>query len=367
MYGAIMVTIYYDKDADLKFLKNKTIAIIGYGSQGMAQSQSLKDSGLNVVVGLRKGGESWNKAKKDGLKVATVEEAAEMADVVQMLIPDEMQGKVYHEQIEPYMKKGKALMFSHGFNIRYGMIKPGKDIDVIMIAPKSPGHLVRRMYQEGVGVPALIAIEQDATGKAKQIGLAYAMGIGCTKAGVIETTFTEETETDLFGEQVDLCGGVTEMVKASFETLVEAGYQPEIAYFETLHELKLIVDLMYEGGMTNMWDSVSDTAQYGGLTRGKRDHQRREPHEHVGDAAGDPGRALCQGMGAGEHGRPAGVQLADEAGRRAPHRSGRQRAPVHDALAQEEEVSNWFSRGCRGALFQKGPLTLDTQPLRCKA
>ncbi len=270
MYGAIMVTIYYDKDADLKFLKNKTIAIIGYGSQGMAQSQSLKDSGLNVVVGLRKGGESWNKAKKDGLKVATVEEAAEMADVVQMLIPDEMQGKVYHEQIEPYMKKGKALMFSHGFNIRYGMIKPGKDIDVIMIAPKSPGHLVRRMYQEGVGVPALIAIEQDATGKAKQIGLAYAMGIGCTKAGVIETTFTEETETDLFGEQVDLCGGVTEMVKASFETLVEAGYQPEIAYFETLHELKLIVDLMYEGGMTNMWDSVSDTAQYGGLTRGKR-------------------------------------------------------------------------------------------------
>jgi ketol-acid reductoisomerase len=265
-----MVTIYYDKDADLKFLKNKTIAIIGYGSQGMAQSQCLKDSGLNVVVGLRKGGESWNKAKKDGLKVATVEEAAEMADVVQMLIPDEMQGKVYHEQIEPYMKKGKALMFSHGFNIRYGMIKPGKDIDVIMIAPKSPGHLVRRMYVEGVGVPSLIAIEQDATGKARQIGLAYAMGIGSTKAGVIETTFTEETETDLFGEQVDLCGGVTEMVKASFETLVEAGYQPEIAYFETMHELKLIVDLLYEGGMTNMWDSVSDTAQYGGLTRGKR-------------------------------------------------------------------------------------------------
>lgn len=265
-----MVTIYYDKDADLKFLKDKTIAIIGYGSQGMAQSQCLKDSGLNVVVGLRKGGESWNRAKKDGLKVAPIEEAAQQADLVQMLIPDELQGKVYKEQIEPYMKKGKAMMFSHGFNIRYGMIKPGKDIDVIMIAPKSPGHLVRRMYQEGVGVPALVAVEQDATGKAKQIALAYAKGIGCTRAGVIETTFTEETETDLFGEQVDLCGGVTEMVKASFETLVEAGYQPEIAYFETLHELKLIVDLMYEGGMTNMWDSVSDTAQYGGLTRGKR-------------------------------------------------------------------------------------------------
>lgn len=265
-----MVTIYYDKDADLKYLKGKKIAIIGYGSQGMAQSHNLKDSGLDVVVGLRKGGESWNLAKKEGMTVATVEEAAEKADIIQMLIPDELQGKVYHEQIERYMKKGKVLMFSHGFNIRYGMIKPGKDIDVIMIAPKSPGHLVRRMYQEGVGVPSLIAIEQDASGKARQIGLAYAMGIGSTKAGVIETTFTEETETDLFGEQVDLCGGVTEMVKASFETLVEAGYQPEIAYFETLHELKLIVDLMYEGGMTNMWDSVSDTAQYGGLTRGKR-------------------------------------------------------------------------------------------------
>ncbi len=265
-----MVTIYYDKDADLKYLKGKKIAIIGYGSQGMAQSHNLKDSGLDVVVGLRKGGESWNLAKKEGMKVATVEEAAQQGDVIQMLIPDELQGKVYKEQIEPYMKKGKVLMFSHGFNIRYGMIKPGKDIDVIMIAPKSPGHLVRRMYQEGVGVPSLIAIEQDASGKARQIGLAYAMGIGSTKAGVIETTFTEETETDLFGEQVDLCGGVTEMVKASFETLVDAGYQPEIAYFETLHELKLIVDLMYEGGMTNMWDSVSDTAQYGGLTRGKR-------------------------------------------------------------------------------------------------
>jgi ketol-acid reductoisomerase len=265
-----MVTIYYEKDADLKYLKNKTIAIIGYGSQGMAQSQSLKDSGLNVVVGLRKGGESWNQAKKDGLKVATIEDAAAQADIVQMLIPDELQGKVYREQIEPQMKKGKMLMFSHGFNIHYGMIRPGEGIDVAMIAPKSPGHLVRRMYLEGVGVPALIAIEKDYSGKARQIALAYATGIGCTKAGVIETTFAEETETDLFGEQVDLCGGVTEMVKASFETLVDAGYQPEIAYFETLHELKLIVDLMYEGGMTNMWDSVSDTAQYGGLTRGKR-------------------------------------------------------------------------------------------------
>jgi ketol-acid reductoisomerase len=265
-----MVTIYYDKDADLKYLKHKKIAIIGYGSQGMAQSQCLNDSGLDVVVGLRKGGPSWSQAKKDGLAVATIEDAAKQADVVQMLIPDELQGKVYREQIEQRMKEGKTLMFSHGFNIHYEMIKPGKGIDVVMIAPKSPGHLVRRMYLEGKGVPALIAVEKDYSGKAHKTGLAYAKGIGATRAGVIDTTFKEETETDLFGEQVDLCGGVTEMVKASFETLVDAGYQPEIAYFETMHELKLIVDLMYEGGMTNMWDSVSDTAQYGGLTRGKR-------------------------------------------------------------------------------------------------
>lgn len=265
-----MVKIYYEKDADLKVLKNKIIAIIGYGSQGMAQSQNLKDSGLKVVVGLRKGGASWDQAKKDGLTVMTIEEAAQKADVIQMLIPDELQGKVYKEQIEPYMKKGKTLMFSHGFNIHYGMIKPAADIDVVMIAPKSPGHLVRRMYQQGAGVPALIAVYQNPSGKAYDTGLAYAAGIGSTKAGIIETTFKEETETDLFGEQVDLCGGCTEMVKASFETLVDAGYQPEIAYFETLHELKLIVDLMYEGGLAAMWDSVSDTAQYGGLTRGKR-------------------------------------------------------------------------------------------------
>ncbi|WP_424357517.1 ketol-acid reductoisomerase [Methanocella sp. MCL-LM] len=265
-----MATIYYEKDADLKILKGKKIAIIGYGSQGMAQSQSLKDSGLDVIVGLRKGGASWEQAKKDGLKVATIEEAAQQADYIQMLIPDELQGKVYHEQIEPYMKKGKILGFSHGFNITYGMIKPSRDIDVVMIAPKSPGHLVRRMYQQGAGVPALVAIQQDASKKALQYALAYAAGIGCTKAGVLATTFKEETETDLFGEQVDLCGGCSEMIKASFETLVNAGYQPEIAYFETLHELKLIVDLIYEGGMASMWDSVSDTAQYGGMTRGKR-------------------------------------------------------------------------------------------------
>ena len=265
-----MVKIFYDKDADLKYLKNKKIAIIGYGSQGMAQSQCLKDSGLDVAVGLRKGGASWVQAKKDGLSVATVEEAAKSADVIQMLIPDEIQGKVYKEQIEPYMKKGKTLMFSHGFNITYGMIKPGEGIDVVMIAPKSPGHLVRRMYQEGKGVPSLIAVEKDYSGKAHQVGLAYAKGIGSTKAGVIETTFKEETETDLFGEQSVLCGGASALILAGFETLVEAGYQPEIAYFETLHELKLIVDLIYEGGMANMWDSVSDTAQYGGLTRGKR-------------------------------------------------------------------------------------------------
>ena len=265
-----MVTIYYDKNADLKYLKNKKIAIIGYGSQGMAQSQNLKDSGLDVVVGLRKDGPTWKQAKKDGMTVDTVENAAKKGDIIQMLIPDEIQGKVYNEQIAQFMTKGKVLMFSHGFNINYHMIQPAEGIDVIMIAPKSPGHLVRRMYQEGKGVPSLIAVEKDCSGKARQIGLAYAKGIGSTRAGVIETTFKEETETDLFGEQVDLCGGATEMVKAAFETLVDAGYQPEIAYFETLHELKLIVDLMYEGGLGNMWDSVSDTAQYGGLTVGKR-------------------------------------------------------------------------------------------------
>jgi ketol-acid reductoisomerase len=263
------VTMYYEKDADQGVLQGKTIAVIGYGSQGHAQAQNLRDSGLKVVIGLRPG-KSADVAKKDGFEVLTVAEAAKVADVVQILLPDETQAKVYNEEIAPNLKKGAALMFSHGFNIHYGQIVPNKDTDVFLVAPKSPGHMVRRTYQEGFGVPGLIAIEQDATGNAKAIGLAYAKGIGCTRAGVIETSFKEETETDLFGEQAVLCGGATALVKAGFETLVEAGYAPEMAYFECLHELKLIVDMMYEGGMASMRDSISNTAEYGDYVTGPR-------------------------------------------------------------------------------------------------
>ena len=265
-----MVQIYYDKDADLGALTDKTIAVIGYGNQGRAQAQNLKDSGLNVIVGLRKGTKSWTLVEEDGLKVATVEEASAEADIIQILIPDEVQPEVYTDYIEPGIEPGNAIVFSHGFNIHFNQIVPPEDVDVFMVAPKAPGHTVRTMFVEGHGVPGLLAVYRDATGDAKGIGLAYAKGIGCTKAGVIETTFKEETETDLFGEQVDLCGGVTCMIKTAFETLVEAGYQPEIAYFETLHELKLIVDLIHEGGLSRMWRSVSNTAEYGGLTVGPR-------------------------------------------------------------------------------------------------
>ncbi|WP_003544156.1 ketol-acid reductoisomerase [Desulfotomaculum nigrificans] len=265
-----MVKVYYDADANLDFLRGKKIAVLGYGSQGHAQAQSLKDSGLDVVVGLRKSSASWSKAEADGLAVATVPDACAQADVIQVLLPDEIQGRVYAEEIEPYLTEGKALMFSHGFNIHFGQIVPPKNVDVFLVAPKSPGHLVRRMYLEGKGVPGLVAVYQDYTGKAKDIALAYAKGIGCTRAGVFETTFKEETETDLFGEQAVLCGGLTQLIKAGFETLVEAGYAPEMAYFECLHEMKLIVDLIYEGGLGMMRYSVSNTCEYGDYTRGPR-------------------------------------------------------------------------------------------------
>lgn len=265
-----MIKIFYDKDADLEVLKDKTIAIIGYGSQGAGQALNLRDSGLDVVVGLRKGGESWAQAKTDGFEVMAMPDAAKKADLIQMLIPDEIQASIYANEIAKHMSSGKTLCFSHGFNIHYNQIVPPKDVDVIMVAPKGPGFLVRRTYTEGIGVPALLAIYKDASGNAWDTGMAYAKGIGATRAGVIETTFKEETETDLFGEQVDLCGGVTCMIKASFETLVEAGYQPEVAYFETLHELKLIVDLIHEGGLSKMWYYVSNTAEYGGLTVGPK-------------------------------------------------------------------------------------------------
>lgn len=264
------MNVYYDKDADLSIIKSKKVAILGYGSQGHAHANNLKDSGVDVVVGLRPGSASEVKAKKAGLTVKPVAEAVTGADVVMVLVPDEHQARVYREDIAPHLKQGAVLAFAHGFNIHYGQIEPRKDLDVIMIAPKGPGHLVRSTYTHAGGVPTLIAIHQNASGKAKEIALSYASANGGGRAGVIETSFREETETDLFGEQAVLCGGATALVQAGFETLVEAGYAPEMAYFECLHELKLIVDLMYEGGIANMRYSISNTAEYGDLTRGPR-------------------------------------------------------------------------------------------------
>src|SRR3989339_356119 len=264
------VTMYYDKDADLGLLKGKKIAVIGYGSQGHAQALNLRDSGLNVVVAQREGSDNYKKAVEQGWKPVSAAEAVKGADFIQLLVPDEAQSKVWQEDILPNLKKGAALSFSHGFNIRFNQIEPPKDIDVVMIEPKGPGHLVRRQYEEGKGVPALIAVQQDATGNAKQIALAYAKGIGGKRAGVLETTFSEETETDLFGEQAVLCGGLVELIKAGFQTLVDAGYKPEIAYFECLHETILIVDLIFEGGFSKMNYSISDTAEYGEYVSGPR-------------------------------------------------------------------------------------------------
>lgn len=263
-----MATLYYDKDADLSLLNGKTIAVIGYGSQGHAHSLNAKDSGAQVVVGLHQGSKSWEKAEADGLKVYSVADATKAADIVMVLIPDTKQAEVYAESIGPNLKPGSMLMFAHGFNIHFGEIKPPANVDVTMVAPKAPGHRVREVFKEGAGTPGLLAVHQDATGNAKALALAYARAIGCTRAGVIETTFKEETETDLFGEQTILCGGVTALIRSAFETLVKAGYQPEVAYFECMHELKLIVDLLYQGGLSYMWYSVSDTAEYGGYVVG---------------------------------------------------------------------------------------------------
>jgi len=262
--------MYYDKDADLALIRAKKVAVIGYGSQGHAHSLNLKDSGVDVRVGLSETSRSIQKARNAGLTVSTVAEAARWADVVMILVPDHAAGALYRAEIEPHMTAGKMLMFAHGFNIRFGTVKPSPDIDVTMIAPKSPGHRVRELYVEGGGTPALVAVHQDATGNARALALSYGKAIGVARAGIIETTFSEETETDLFGEQVVLCGGTSALVKAAFETLVEAGYQPEVAYFECLHELKLIVDLMYRGGLNYMRYSVSDTAEHGDYTAGPR-------------------------------------------------------------------------------------------------
>jgi ketol-acid reductoisomerase len=271
--------MYYNDDADLKVLEGKKVAVIGYGSQGHAHALNMKDNGVDVVVGLYEGSKSWSKAEADGLKVMTVSEAAKASDIVMMLIPDEKQKKIYEECVEPNLVEGNALAFAHGFNIVFSQIVPPSNVDVFMVAPKGPGHLVRRVFTEGAGVPCLFAVEQDFTGKCQDVALAYAKAVGGTRAGVIATTFKEETETDLFGEQAVLCGGVSELMKAGFDTLVEAGYQPEIAYFECLHEMKLIVDLIYEGGLAGMRYSVSDTAEYGDYMIGRRivtDETRKE-------------------------------------------------------------------------------------------
>ncbi|MEM5785929.1 MAG: ketol-acid reductoisomerase [Syntrophobacteraceae bacterium] len=262
--------IFYDSDVNLDVLRGKKIGIIGYGSQGHAQAQNLRDSGLQVIVANRPGSANYDKAVEDGFTPVLAREAAEASDIIQILTPDHAQAALYRTDISPFMTAGKTLLFSHGFNIHYGQIVPPKDVDVVMIAPKGPGHLVRSEYVRGAGVPALVAIHQDASGQALRTALAYGSGIGATRAGVLETTFKEETETDLFGEQAVLCGGVSELIKAGFDTLVEAGYQPEIAFFECMHELKLIVDLIYRGGLAYMRYSISDTAEYGDLTRGKR-------------------------------------------------------------------------------------------------
>jgi len=275
-------TVYYDDDADESSLESKTIAVLGYGSQGHAHALNLHESGFDVVVGLREDSDSWPVAEADGLEVARTREAAARADVVSVLVPDTVQPAVF-EEIEPTLDEGDTLQFAHGFNVHYNQIEPPEGVDVTLVAPKSPGHIVRRNYERDEGTPGLLAVYQDETGEAAQEGLAYAQAIGCTRAGVIETTFAEETETDLFGEQAVLCGGVTSLVKQGYETLVDAGYSPEMAYFECLNELKLIVDLMYEDGLGGMWHSVSDTAEYGGLTRGDRvvDEDVRENMEEV--------------------------------------------------------------------------------------
>ncbi len=270
---------YYEQDATLEPLKNKLVAIIGYGSQGHAHAQNLRDSGIDVIVGQRPGGANYDLAKEHGFTPMSAAEAAAKADIIMILLPDQFQAAVYASDIKPHLKAGKALVFGHGFNIHFGQIIPPADVDVFMVAPKGPGHLVRRTYTEGGGVPCLVAVQQDATGEAMKRALAYAKGIGGTRSGVIETTFAEETETDLFGEQVVLCGGLSELIKSGFQTLVDAGYQPEVAYFECLHEVKLIVDLMYEGGLARMRYSISDTAEYGDYVTGPRivtDETRKE-------------------------------------------------------------------------------------------
>ena len=324
--------MYYEADADPSIIRDRKVAIIGYGSQGHAHALNLKESGVQVVVGLREGSSSKAKAEDAGLDVMSIADAAKWANVIMLTMPDTEQKATYEEFIKPHMRKGKALAFAHGFNIRFKRIRPPKTVDVIMIAPKGPGHLVRRTYTEGGGVPCLIAVHQDATGGAHALALSYAEAIGGARAGVIETTFAEETETDLFGEQAVLCGGLTALVQAGFDTLVEAGYQPEMAYFECLHEVKLIVDLMYEEGIAGMRYSISDTAEYGDVTRGPRIVNDRTKQGDAEDPQGDPVRQVRQGVGRRERERPGELQPAAQGRRGAPDRRGRRPAARHDAV-----------------------------------
>jgi ketol-acid reductoisomerase len=331
-----VANVYYEKDADRSLILGRKVAIIGYGSQGHAHALNLKDSGVDVRVGLREGSSSKAKAEAAGLKVLPVADAAAEADVIMILLPDTEQKKVYEADIAPHMTPGKALAFAHGFNIRFGRIAPPEGVDVIMIAPKGPGHLVRRTYTEGGGVPALIAVEQDATGKARDLALSYADAIGGSRAGVIETTFPEETETDLFGEQVVLCGGLTSLVQAGFETLVAAGYQPEMAYFECLHEVKLIVDLMYEEGIAGMRYSISDTAEYGDLTRGPRivtEATRAEMKKILDEIVS--GKFAEEWVGESDSGRANYKRLQD---------AGKQH-PIEKTGAELRAMMPWISAG----------------------
>ncbi len=314
-----MAKIYYDSDCDLSILKDKTIAVLGYGSQGHAQAQNMRDTGLKVIIGLRSDSRNVVTAKEDGFEVFNPGDACAKADIIQVLAPDQTQGQIYEESIKPHLTAGKALVFSHGFNIHYEIIKPPADVDVYMVAPKGPGHLVRRVYKEGGGVPALIAVSQDATGKAKQRALAHASGVGGGRAGILETTFRDETETDLFGEQSVLCGGLTSLIMKGFETLVEAGYDPDIAYFECLHEVKLITDLLYEGGVARMRFSISDTAEYGDLTRGPRvvdDHVKQNMKQVLSEIQKDKGAKFAtEWMAEARAGYPNFTKLR-EAGKR---------------------------------------------------
>ena len=330
-----MATIYYDSDATFDPLGGKRVAVIGYGSQGRAHALNLRDSGIDVTVGLRKDSPSWDRAETDGLSVAGVHEAASGAEIVAMLLPDQHQASCYAEAIEPNLDPGVALLFAHGFNVHFGQIRAPKENDVIMVAPKAPGPLVRRTFEEGSGTPGLLAIHQDSTGRATARALAYAKGIGCTRAGVIETTFAEETETDLFGEQAVLCGGTSRLIQAGFDTLVEAGYQPEIAYFECLHELKLIVDLLYEGGFTHMRDAISDTAEYGDLTRGKR---------IIGPEVEAEMKRTLENIRSGEFAREwvlenrAGTPVLDA------ERDRQRRLPIEEVGAQLREMMSWMRK-----------------------